>query len=883
MTSYWRRYSAKITVFMKQQFQEKRLSKTMGFSVKLENGTSKMFAIYGKVLTRYPCTAIIICFLLNGLLGVNIQWITFDSDLESVYTPTNSQAVQDRNQVESLFSDFTATNYHQQSMASLGPFGEVIIKHFENGNVLNRSYQLEIKRVVNFVYDFTVNETANSRYQYETVCARRSGKCVIDGDFLLETAFWDRFENGFINETMLKANKFTSVIGSPLFGNGTLKSAVAFKLRFNLRQDSSHFKELSEKWEKHFLEIMRNIELNDSEIAYQVSDSLNTELNANTGGDVRYFSLTFTLMITYASFATAGGNCVSQRGHLGRAGVISAGLAILGSFGLMAALHIEFVNIVGVMPFLIIGIGLDDMFIMMSGLADADPTAAIEAKIAHVMKTSGTSITITSLTNVIAFFVGITSVFKSVRNFCMFTATAVGLCYFNQITFFLGCMVLHEKRVSQNRHCLTCAPLAYPEGEQTKSYLKQCCCTGSPSTTRDEQESMLEKIPRLLMPRLLLNPLAKVITVLGYVTYIVCSVWGIKNLQQGLVLQNLVSESSYYFKFSHFDFEYYPTQFPISFVIPVPLDYNSRAVTSGIDFLLENAAKDVDVEDADQLNWLNSYKHSSVFANTSEKAFVNGLKLFLNESQLFRNDVVFNHDKIVATRFHILTKSIKESSKQGNIMMRMREIAHSSDIHCFAYSPAFIFFEQYVIVLPSTIQTVGIAVAAVFVVACIIMPKPFLILCVSISLASIIAGVLGFMYFWDLSLSSITMIHVIMSVGFSVDYSAHICHAFLTSEGPDKNARVGKALDLTAGPVFNSAASSIVGIVMLIFSESYVFISFFRVMLLVILFGFFHGMFLLPVVLSLIGPNKPMSTNRRVIYQSKEGNAICNPAYLPDN
>jgi hypothetical protein len=92
-----------------------------------------------------------------------------------------------------------------------------------------------------------------------------------------------------------------------------------------------------------------------TEFSLSHSDSISSELDENTLGDIALFSLTFTFMITYASLVTAGGNCLTQRGHLGRVGVLATALAILGAFGLCSALEVPYVNMVGIMPFLILG------------------------------------------------------------------------------------------------------------------------------------------------------------------------------------------------------------------------------------------------------------------------------------------------------------------------------------------------------------------------------------------------------------------------------------------------------------------------------------------------------------------------------------------------
>lgn len=69
------------------------------------------------------------------------------------------------------------------------------------------------------------------------------------------------------------------------------------------------------------------------------------------------------------------------------------------------------------------GIGIDDMFILMSGMADAPSlsTASIKDRMKYMLKKSGVAITITSITDLLAFTIGATSVFVGIRNFCIYT------------------------------------------------------------------------------------------------------------------------------------------------------------------------------------------------------------------------------------------------------------------------------------------------------------------------------------------------------------------------------------------------------------------------------------------------------------------------------
>ena len=86
-----------------------------------------------------------------------------------------------------------------------------------------------------------------------------------------------------------------------------------------------------------------------------------------------------------------------------------------------------------------------------------------------------------------------------------------------------------------------------------------------------------------------------------------------------------------------------------------------------------------------------------------------------------------------------------------------------------------------------------------------------------------------------------------------VDYSAHICHTFLTIGGTRKERAAGTLVNI--GPaVLNGGVSTFIAFILLVSGDSHVFSSFFKIFFLVVVFGLFHGLVLLPVVLRLVGP-----------------------------
>lgn len=107
-----------------------------------------------------------------------------------------------------------------------------------------------------------------------------------------------------------------------------------------------------------------------------------------------------------------------------------------------------------------------------------------------------------------------------------------------------------------------------------------------------------------------------------------------------------------------------------------------------------------------------------------------------------------------------------------------------------------------------------------------------------------------------------------LAIGLSVDYAAHVAHAFLHTESRKNDAapRTTRALISVrhiGAAVAYGAGSTLIAVLMLAFSSSYIFISFFRIFFLVILFGLWHGLIMLPVVLSIIGPPSLHVTQQR--------------------
>ena len=80
-------------------------------------------------------------------------------------------------------------------------------------------------------------------------------------------------------------------------------------------------------------------------------------------------------------------------------------------------------------------------------------------------------------------------------------------------------------------------------------------------------------------------------------------------------------------------------------------------------------------------------------------------------------------------------------------------------------------------------RNLSLSIAAVLVITMLMLASVklcvFVLSCVILTLVDVI----GFIYFWGLTIDAIVCVSVVLVVGLCVDYSAHIAHAFLVSKG----------------------------------------------------------------------------------------------------
>lgn len=108
---------------------------------------------------------------------------------------------------------------------------------------------------------------------------------------------------------------------------------------------------------------------------------------------------------------------------------------------------------VEVIPFLILAIGVDNMFIISTAVKRSK-AGSLNDRIEEGLTEVGPSITTAALSEIVAFLVGAFTKMPAIQSFCIQAAIAIAFNYFFQITAFVSCLAWDEQRKAENRYDL---------------------------------------------------------------------------------------------------------------------------------------------------------------------------------------------------------------------------------------------------------------------------------------------------------------------------------------------------------------------------------------------------------------------------------------------
>ena len=522
------------------------------------------------------------------------------------------------------------------------------------------------------------------------------------------------------------------------------------------------------------------------------------------------------------------------------------------------------------------------MFIMISAWRQTNVQESTKERIKESFQEAALSITITSITDVVAFGIGSISYFYSIRLMCIFAAVSVVFAYVYMITFFAACMVIIGYREEQNRHAVTFRKVLPKKEAPSKAYYLFCAGGSSKSAnhadgdvTNTVADSSLMIFFRDYYGPFLTHYVSSAATVLIFMAYLAVAIWGFTSLEEGLNFTTVANDDSYlraYYKTEQFYFKSFGPD--MSVVAIEELSYWEPNVQEGIEnVMLELEASEYFYDSSMTISWLREFIRFLDFNGIKQppqETFLHLLReqfLRIPAYEQFAPDIIFdsNNNSITSSRFYVIGKNLNTPTRESDMFLKIRAVVANSDLDLVAYHAAAPWIlEQFIAIRQNTILTLSIGVAAMFLISLVLIPHPVCSLIVTLAVLSVIFGVLGYMSIWSIPLDSISMISLILALGFSVDYSAHITYGFVSASKKTRRERAIFSLYSLGAPTLQGATSTILAVIVLSTSSSYIYRTFFKTMFLVITIGAAHGLVFLPVFLMIFVPIKSQSVKNEI-------------------
>uniref|UniRef100_A0AAF5D4J6 SSD domain-containing protein n=1 Tax=Strongyloides stercoralis TaxID=6248 RepID=A0AAF5D4J6_STRER len=674
----------------------------------------------------------------------------------------------------------------------------------EKENILRKS----ILETVSIIHNQIIKIKTKNGKNFNDICLRRNSICqqhpitlfmnknnIYKITKLMARYPFINFGNITIDNTFIFGGVKLNKTISDKKGNSQIIKAKSIRIPYQLDGNTSEIGEWMCLFDKELSKIIPKKGIN---IFYTTSTSLSRELAKNSETLIQYLPWMGLLLIISTIIFCISKKDPFSRVILGLCSLINAGMAVITSIGILIGIGFPFLEIIYIIPFLMLSIGTDNIFLMLQAwkenikkenLNNDNVIDVLSKAISEV----SCSILMTTLTDSISYFIGSFSTFYIVKIFCTYCALSVIVMFFYQSIFLTSIMIITckmevgDKNIKLNIGQLECL---------------QCKLSKIYSIFMNKYTEMLEK------------KLSPVIICVIFLLYLLISGYYIININIGIQLTTLSSSESYVTKEIIASERLYNDYGLYSYVIIDVSNISLSLYEERIKLvkLYEKFTSTTDLLSQDVF-FFKIFNKVFPYTFSTEEIFKKFLLFSLTKPSLskYKSDFSYNNknDNSCLKINYIKMVLRQRQFLPSNIMKRhqhLKEILNESNYSGFVYDNSFIKIDQDRLTIKTCIENVVIATITIIGVFIVIIPKAIRTIgCVIISVLSINIGVVGLLSASGVRLDIISMITMIMSIGYSVDYVSHVVLHYLSQ----RENKLKKSLKFITLPLLQASTTTI--------------------------------------------------------------------------
>lgn len=327
----------------------------------IENALRWLFLQHVTFVTKHPLLFLIIPIVITLGLSVGIfTSLTREEDPETLYGPERTQSRRNRDIIEDLYSNVVDENMLTRHKTRLGIWGQVILIPNNGNNALTVPVLEDVLRLHDTIMNVTVIENG-VRYTFADMCIKWKSKCLenellsllqYDADLVTSTPLTYPLQTLSNGEKIFLGTQLGQVSTN---ANGTFQSASAIQLSYSLRYNTDEEFNRGLIWEEEFLKDVEDFQTNNISVYRIVSHSFSKELDESSAITLDLVAIVGAVVVTFSILCSSSVDWVRTKPVLASLGVLTAGLALASTFGLLSFVGVPYANVAGSMPFLILG------------------------------------------------------------------------------------------------------------------------------------------------------------------------------------------------------------------------------------------------------------------------------------------------------------------------------------------------------------------------------------------------------------------------------------------------------------------------------------------------------------------------------------------------